>query len=86
MDPNLDQKQGKLWLFGKRPELLDQPVQEKRGVDQGGKQGPLVTPMQLQWEFIEAKLREMGYTNETVAAAAAAYEAEREAESRSHLN
>ena len=42
--------------------------------------------MQLQWEFIEAKLREMGFTNETVAAAAAAYEAEREAESRSHLN
>ena len=42
--------------------------------------------MQLQWEFIEAKLREMGYTDETVAAAARAYEAEREAESRSHLN
>ena len=33
MDPNLDQKQGTLWLFGKRPELLDQQVQVKRGVD-----------------------------------------------------
>ena len=58
----------------------------KRGVDQGGKDGPLVTPMQIQWEFIESKLREMGFTSETVAAAAAAYAEEREAESRSRLN
>ena len=43
-------------------------------------------PVKLQWEFIEAKLREMGFTSETVAAAAAAYAQEREAESRSHLN
>ena len=43
-------------------------------------------PVKLHWEFIEAKLREMGFTSETVAAAAAAYAQEREAESRSHLN
>ena len=47
MDPNLDQKQGKLWLFGERPEIMDAPVQMKRGVDQGGKSGTLVTPMQI---------------------------------------
>ena len=49
----------------------DAPVKLKRGVDQGGRDGPLVTPMQIQWEYIEAKLREMGFTSETVAAAAA---------------
>ncbi len=58
----------------------------KRGVDQGGKSGPLVTPMQIQWEYIEAKLREMGFTSETVAAAAAAYAEDREAASRSNYN
>ena len=56
---------------------MDVPVDTKRGVDQGGQDGPLVTPMQLQWQFIEAKLREMGFTSETVAAAAAAYAEER---------
>ena len=45
LDPNLDQKKGTLWLFGRRPDILNQPVKEKRGVDQGGKEGPLVTPM-----------------------------------------
>lgn len=77
MDPDLTQKQDKLWIFGERPDILDQPVQLKRGVDQGGKDGPLVHPVKLQWEFIEAKLREMGFTSETVAAAAAAYAEER---------
>ena len=42
--------------------------------------------MQLQWQFIEEKLREMGFTAETVRAAAAAYAEEREAASRSGLN
>ena len=42
--------------------------------------------MQIQWAYIEAKLCEMGFTSETVAAAAAAYNMEREAESRSHMN
>ena len=42
--------------------------------------------MQLQWQFIEDKLREMGFTSETVKAAAAAYAEEREMESRSRLN
>jgi len=37
----------------------------------------LVHPAKLQWEFIEAKLREMGFTPQTVAAAAAAYAEER---------
>ena len=47
----------------------------------------MVTPMQLQWEYIEAKLRAMGYTNETLIAAVNAYEAELEAEkNRSLLN
>ena len=42
--------------------------------------------MQLRWDQIEAKLRELGFTNETIAAAGAAYAEERDAESRSHLN
>ena len=33
MDPNLNQKQGTLWIFGRRPDYLNQPVKEKRGVD-----------------------------------------------------
>ena len=33
LDPNLDQKQGKLWIFGERPAILDQPVDQKLGVD-----------------------------------------------------
>lgn len=86
LEPDLTQKQGTLWIFGDRPATMDAPVKIKRGVDQGGKDGPLVTPMQIQWEFIESKLREMGFTSETVAAAAAAYAEEREAESRSRLN
>ena len=36
--------------------------------------------MQLQWEFIEAKLLAMGYTRETIIAAAQAYEYERRGE------
>ena len=62
---------------------MNAPVEIKKGVDQGGQAGPLITPMQLQWQFIEVKLREMGFTSETVAAAAAAYAEEREMESRS---
>ena len=42
--------------------------------------------MQLQWEYIKRQLREMGFSSMTVDAAVAAYEAEHEAESRSHLN
>ena len=62
-------------------------VKQKRGVDQGGQDGPLITPMQMQWAQIEAKTRELGYSSEAVAAAAAAYEEQqREAESRSHMN
>ena len=45
--PDLDQKQGKLWLFGERPEVMNAPVEIKKGVDQGGQAGPLITPMQL---------------------------------------
>ena len=26
LDPNLDQKQDKLWIFGERPDVLDVPV------------------------------------------------------------
>ena len=56
------------------------------GVDQGGREGSLVTPMQLRWDQIEAKLREIGWSAETLKKAAAAYAEEREAESRSHFN
>lgn len=49
-DPNLDQKQGTLWLFGQRPEIMDTKVEMKRGVDQGGRDGPLVTPMEMRWQ------------------------------------
>ena len=33
LDPNLDQKQGELWLFGNRPEYLNDPGKQKLGVD-----------------------------------------------------
>jgi hypothetical protein len=42
--------------------------------------------MQIKWQFIEEKLRQMGFTSETVAAAAAAYAEERAMESKSNLN
>jgi len=42
--------------------------------------------MSLKWDLIEAKLREIGWSHETLKKAAAAYAEEREAESRSHLN
>ena len=45
LEPDLTQKQGTLWIFGDRPATMDAPVKVKRGVDQGGKDGPLVTPM-----------------------------------------
>ena len=49
-----------------------------------------MSPVELNWEKLEAKLREMGFTAETVAAAAAAYEEERqktlESKSQSKLN
>ena len=42
--------------------------------------------MQLRWDQIEAKLREIGWSADTLKKAAAAYAEEREAESRSHFN
>ena len=41
-------------------------------------QRPIVSPVDLKWQQLEAKLREIGFTKETVAAAAAAYEEERQ--------
>ena len=37
----------------------------------------LVTPMELQWKRIEAKLRELGFTKENLEAANLAYQEER---------
>ena len=49
-----------------------------------------MSPVELNWEKLEAKLREMGFTAETVARAAAAYAEEREktleSKSQSKLN
>ena len=57
----------------------------KRGVDQGGKDGPVITPMQMRWEMIEDKLRQMGFTAETISAAAAAYGEQRDADGISRI-
>ena len=54
----------------------------------GEMKGRIVSPVELNWLKLEAKLKEMGFTAETVAAAAAAYAEEREktSVSRSQAN